>query len=91
MESFVKQLNNRLIKWENLYGFFWNECYDENGYNRKFKSEIEEEQSFKALDECRAVMEELQWLKRNMYYSPKKMEKRKYKIEKLPRRTKEIE
>lgn len=88
MEAFKKQLTNRLIKWENLYGFFWNECYDENGHNRKFKSELEEEQNFRFLNECKVVMEELQWLQRNMYYMPKKTVKRKYKIEKLPRRIK---
>lgn len=80
MNTFLAQLNNRLIKWENLYGYWYNECYDENGQLKKFDSQWDEEQYFRALHDSLLAMTVLKDLKRNMYYKPKKKVKREYKI-----------
>ena len=65
--------------------------YNEDGSLKHFKYESELDQLSQGLHIANAVMDALNELKRNMYYNPKRTAKRKYKIEKLPIRTKVAE
>lgn len=79
MKTFLSQLNNMINTWKNLYGDFYNMCYDENGDIREM-SDIEERQLFQSLNECKIVYQVLEKLKRNRFVSPKKRVKLKYNI-----------
>ena len=79
MNTFLTQLNNTINTWKNLYGDFYNMCYDENGNIREM-SDIEERQLFQSLNECKIVYKVLEKLKRNRFVSPKKRVKLKYKL-----------
>jgi hypothetical protein len=76
--NLLKHLNNEIIKWENLYGYFYTTLYDENGHQRK--ENINENNLYDALNVCNTVMNVLNKIKRNRFNDIKKSEKRKYKI-----------
>ena len=82
MKAFSKQLNNMIIEWENLYGDYYTQMYDEKGHLKGFDlNSLEFDELRNSLKVSRTVMQVLKKLKRNMYYMPKKEVKRKYKVE----------
>lgn len=76
--TLLKYLNNEIVKWENLYGYWYTYLYNSDGSQKP--EYINDEQSYKALNESRVVMQVLNKIKRNRSTNLKRLEKRKYKI-----------
>lgn len=78
----LKRLNNEIVKWENWYGTWYSILYDSDGHLQHFDSELIKDQYIKLLHEARAVMQVLNKIKRNRFKDIKRLEKRRYKINK---------
>lgn len=76
--TLLKYLNNEITAWENLYGDWYTLLYNPDGTQKPEK--INDEQSYKALEICRTVMQVLQKIKRNRFTKLKRLNKKKYKI-----------
>lgn len=78
MSTLLRQLNNTIIQWENIYGDFYTSLYDEDG---NIKLDMRDcDYLFNSLKQAESVLRVLNRLKRNRNYNLKKLTKRQYNI-----------